>query len=159
MSVVLILTPVIIGSWPAITGAVLAAAAAMGLAVQQTTKEEVENQVAAHVETENQVEVELKDSQDLKQNIATGQEIVLTKGTVVLKVRRDERGRCSVCATGKGHTDEQLRTLAEQFAEKMTQCFVYNRVMTELKAKGFQVVNEEMAQDDSVRIHVRRWEN
>ncbi len=159
MSVVLILTPVIIGGWPAITGAVLAAAAAMGLVVQQTTKEEVENQVAARVETENQVEVELKDSQDLQQNIATGQEIVLTRGTVVLKVRRDERGRCSVCATGKGHTDEELRTLAEEFAEKMTQCFVYNRVMTELKTKGFQVVNEEMAQDDSVRIHVRRWEN
>jgi hypothetical protein len=39
----------------------------------------------------------------------------------------------------------------------MTQCFVYNKVMTEMKAKGFQVVNEEIMGDESVRIHVRRW--
>ena len=52
MSTVLILTPVIIGSWPTITAAVVGAAA-LGLAVKETVKEEM---VENAVENEQQVE-------------------------------------------------------------------------------------------------------
>lgn len=155
MSTAIIIAPVIIANWPAISAAVVGAAAALGLAVKQTVEEDIRNRTA--VDNANQVEVEVKDS-EITQNVATGQEIVLAKGTIELRVRRDERGRVSVCAKGLGHTDAELEAVAREFVDRMTQCFVYNRVMTELKAKGFQVVNEEMSQDQSVRIHVRRWE-
>jgi len=154
MSAVIDLEPLISAYWPEIEAAAVAAATALGLTEEEKASLETKVQDPAV----NTVEVELAGREEVKQNLHTGQEIVLTRGGVVLKVRRDERGRCSVCATGKGQTEAQLRALAEEFAEKMTQSFVYNRVMTELKAKGFQVVNEEMAKDDSVRIHVRRWE-
>ncbi|MHC4060311.1 MAG: DUF1257 domain-containing protein [Planctomycetota bacterium] len=155
MSTVLILTPVIISSWPAITAAVVGAASALGCVV----KESVENAVKQHqtAAVGQSVEVELTDSEVLAQNIATDKEIVLTKGNIELRIGRDERGRCKVCATGVGLSKTQLKQTAQEFAQKMTQCFVYNRVASELKNKGFQVVNEEIMEDESVRIHVRRW--
>jgi len=47
--------------------------------------------------------------------------------------------------------------MAQQFTEKLTQCFIYDKVVKELKTKSFQVVNEEVMEDESIRIHVRRW--
>ena len=154
MGAVLILTPVIIGSWPAITAAVAGAAAAMGLMVSESVKEVVKE---SQGDVEQSVEVELSDSEVLAESMATDQEIVLTKGTVELRVKRDERGRCSVCAKGTGHSEVELKQIAEEFTQKLTQCFVYDKVMRELKNKDFQVVNEEVTEDESIRIHVRRW--
>jgi len=155
MSTVLILAPVIVSSWPAIAVAAAGAASALGFTVKQTVQDALqENEVE---EQEQSVEVELADSEVLAQNLATDQQMVLTKGGVQITVGRDARGRCKVCATGKGHSKVELEQMAQQFTEKLTQCFIYDRVVRELKTKNFQVVNEEVMQDESVRIHVRRW--
>ena len=158
MSAILILTPLIVGGgWTAMSAAAAGAAVALGLTVRSTAQEEI----AAAAETavvKNSVEVEVKNSEIL-QNVATEQQIVLqAKGGVEVRVKRDARGRCVVCASGKGKTKAELKAFAERFTERMTQCFVYNRVMTELKSRGFQVMNEERMEDESLRINVRRWE-
>ena len=153
MSTVIILTPVIISSWPAITAAVAGAAAGLGLVVKKSVSEMQENLV----DVEQSVEVELLNSEVLAESMATGQEIVLTQGELEIRVSRDERGRCTVCAKGKGFSKAELKQKAEEFSQKMTQCFVYDRVISELKNKDFQVVNEEVSDDESVRIVVRRW--
>ncbi|MHC4646230.1 MAG: hypothetical protein ACYTBJ_12065 [Planctomycetota bacterium] len=159
MSTVIILTPilapVIMGGWPAITAAAAAAAAALGCVVKESVQEAVQQQQSTAVG--QSVEVELTEGEVIAENIATGKEIVLTKGNVELRISRDERGHCKVCASGPGHTETELRRIAEEFAQRMTQCFVYNRVTSELKNKGFQVIDEEIMEDESVRIHVRRW--
>ncbi len=155
MSTVLILTPVIIGGWPAISAAVAGAAAALGFVAHRTVQE-----VMANVQTEEgvqNVEVELAESEVLAQSLTTNQQIVVTKGDIKIVVERDARGRCKVCASGKGHSKVELKQVAEEFTQKLTQCFVYNKVMKELKGKNFQVVNEEVTQDQSIRINVRRW--
>jgi len=154
MSTVLILTPVVIGSWPAITAAVAGAAAALGMAVKESVHESLEQ---ANAEVEQSVEVELPESQVLAQSMATGKEIVVIKDNIELRVSRDQRGRCVVCAKGLGHSKAELKQIAEEFMQKLTQCFTYNRVVSELKNKSFQIVNEEVTDDDSVRINVRRW--
>jgi hypothetical protein len=153
MSTVIILTPIIIGGWPSIMAAVVGAASALGLVVKENVKEEIKQQQAV----EQSVEIELANSEVLAQNLASGKEVVLTKGDIEIRVGRDERGRCTVCAKGKGRTKAELKQIAEEFSQKMTQCFVYNRVATELKSKGFQMVNEEVMEDQSIRINVRRW--
>jgi len=153
MSTVLILTPIIVANWSVITTAVVGAASALGLVVKETVKEELKQQQAV----EESVEVELSNSEVIAKNMALEKEIVLMKGNIELRVGKDERGRCRVCAKGKGHTKAELKDVAEQFTQKMTQCFVYNRVATELKNKGFQMINEEVMEDQSIRINVRRW--
>lgn len=154
MSTVIILTPVIIGSWPVITAAVTAAAAGLGMTVNEALKEACqENQV----DTNQAVEVELENSEVLASQVASGKELVLAKDGITLKVTRDARGRCKVCAEGTGYSKGELKRLAEEFTQKVTQCFVYHRTISELKNKNFQMVNEEVAEDGSIRVHVRRW--
>ena len=158
MSAILILTPLIVGGgWTAMSAAAVGAAVALGLTVRATGKEEIAT-AQEEVAVKNSVEVEVKNSEVLE-NVATEQQIVLqAKNGVEVRVKRDARGRCVVCASGKGRTKAELKAFAERFTERMTQCFVYNRVMTELKAKGFQVMSEERAKDETVNIRVRRWE-
>ena len=153
MSTVIILTPLIIGSWPVITAAVAGAASGLGLVVKESVQELQENLV----DFEQSVEIEVSNSEILAKSMVTGKEIVLTKGELEIRVGRDDRGQCTVCAKGKGYTKAELKQMAEQFSQKMTQCFVYNRVMSEVKNKDFQIVNEEVMDDDSVRVIVRRW--
>jgi hypothetical protein len=154
MSAVLVLTPVIISSWPIIATAAAGAASAMGMMIKESVKEIGKE---SQTETEQSVEMQLSESEVLAESMATDQEIVLMKGTIELRVKRDERGRCSVCAKGIGHSDAELKQVAEEFTQKLTQCFVYDKVMRELKTKEFQIVNEEVMEDESIRIHVRRW--
>ena len=155
MSAVLILTPVIIASWPVIATAVAGAASTMGLLAKEGIDSIIEQ---GRQELEQSVEIDLSQSQILNQNISTDKEIVLTKGSIELRIKRDERGRCSVCASGKGHSKAELKSFAEEFTQKMTQCYVYNKVVKELKSKEFKIVNEEVMEDEAIRINVRRWE-
>lgn len=155
MSTVLILAPVIISNWPAIAVAAAGAASALGFTMKQTAREMLEKDEQAA--TQENVELELAESQVLAQGLATDQKIVLTKGSMQITVQRDARGRCKVCASGKGLSKAELTQAAEEFTQKLTQCFIYDKVMKQLKGKNFQVVNEQVAQDESIRIHVRRW--
>jgi len=155
VSTVLVLAPVIISNWPAITVAVAGAASALGFTIKQAAEEALKQGQPG--EAEQSVEVELADSQVLAQGLATDQKVVLTKGPVQIVVQRDARGRCKVCASGKGQSKAQLKQAAEEFTQKLTQCFIYDKVMKQLKSKSFQVVNEQIMQDESIRIHVRRW--
>ncbi len=151
MSTVIVLTPIVIASWPAITAAVAAAAAGLGLSV----REELRSEEA--VEAENQAEVELENSEVLAQGMALGKELVLTQGEMTIRVRRDERGQCRVCAEGKGHSKQELKQMAEAFSQKLVQSYAYHRTVSELKNKEFQMVHEDVAEDGTIRLHVRRW--
>lgn len=154
MSTVIILTPVIIGSWPLITAAVTAAAAGLGMTINESIQEAYAD---SQIDTHQAVEVELENSEVLASQVASGKELVLTKDGITLKVTRDARGRCKVCAEGTGYSKTELKRLAEEFTQKVTQCFVYHRTVSELKSKNFQMVNEEVAKDGTIRVHVRRW--
>ena len=159
MSTVLILTPIIISSWPAISAAVGSAAAALGLALRESIRDErlAKTSPSAQVDSKA-VTLELADSQVAAEAVAQDREIVLTRGAITLTVRRNAKGRFEVCAAGAGHSEMELEAVAREFSQKMAQCLVYNKVLTELRAKGFQVVEEEQMEDEAIRIHVRRWE-
>jgi len=156
MGVVIVLTPVVIGSWPVIAAAVTAAAAGLGLNVSEKVKEALQEEQQTN---EQQVEVQLEDSQVLADSVASGKELVLTKDNITLKVTRDARGECKICASGQGYTQAELKQIAEQFSQKVSQCFIYNRTITELKRHNFQTVDEDVTEDGTIRVHVRRWED
>jgi hypothetical protein len=150
MSTVLILAPIIVANWPAISVAVLGAASAMGFVATKSCQE-----MLTEEKNVEKAEIELDKSSIAAQGLASSQEIVLVKDGVELRVKRDNRGRCVVCAKGVGYSKSQLKNIAEEFSGKLTQIFVYNQVMTELRVKGFTVANEEIMKDASIRINVR----
>ncbi|OHB56749.1 MAG: hypothetical protein A2Y07_11805 [Planctomycetes bacterium GWF2_50_10] len=153
MSTIIILAPIIIGSWPTIAPAVIGAAAALGFVVRKTANELKEEE---HTQIET-VELELEKSSVAAQNLAGMNEMVLEKDNVQLRVRTDEMNRCVICATG-GKSKGELAEIAEEFKGKLNQVFVYNKVMTELKNKGFNVTNQEVLSDQSIKINVRHIE-
>jgi hypothetical protein len=155
MGIVLILAPVVVGSWPLVSAAVVAAAAGLGLTVGQEVKEAVGQEQNEKVPT---YEMELDNSKIGMENLASGKEIILTKENVTLRVSRDNRGQLKVHASGLGHNEAELKMIAEEFVRKVNQCFIYNRTVTELKSKKFQMIHEDVTSDGSIRIHVRRDE-
>jgi hypothetical protein len=155
MSTSIILVPIVIASWPAITAAVAAAAAGLGITALQKEGEVQEYLTEADKNQLRTVEVELAKSTTALASMSRAQEIVVTKGDIELRVKSSETGRCHVCASGRGKSKAQLEQAAEEFAGRITQAYVYNKVMNEIRAKGLKVANEEVMKDQSIRISVR----
>jgi hypothetical protein len=153
MSSICILAPTIIASWPAISAAVAGAAASLGLTAMNEAKSMSLVTVAPKKST---VEVELQDSEVVSETLSTKEEMVFQKDDIQVRVYRDERGQCRVCVDSDVRSKEELRLFGEKVAGKITQIFVYNKIMTELKGRDFSVLKNEMSQDETVHIHVRR---
>lgn len=151
MSAICVLAPTIIAGWPAISAAVTGAAAALGMTLTGEMKDAVKvsapSDVAADIPFENS---------EVKEGLATGESISMTKGDIQVRVYRDERGQCRVCVDGKGRSKRELEAFGKEVVGRVTQMFVYNKVMTELKAKGFTIAQNEIDQNQTVHIHVQR---
>jgi len=157
MSAVCILTPVVIMAWPAFSAAVVAAAGSLGY------------QVAAEINSQRpgetlrkeagSVQLEIERSEVVTNQLGRDQRISVTRDGVTIIFSRDARGKASLCVTGNGQSEEVLRALGEELSQAVVQQYVYQKLMSEMRARGFNVVEEETTQDRSIRLKVRHWEN
>ena len=155
MSAVCILAPVVIAGWPAFSAAVVAAAASLGY---QVAKEVTKDAPAASKQV-NSVQLEIARSEVVTNQLGRDQRIIVTREGVTVTFSRDARGRASLCVTGQGHTEAALRAMGEELSRAVVQRYVYERLMQEIRARGFVVAEEETTQDRSIRLKVRQWEN
>jgi hypothetical protein len=100
-------------------------------------------------------EIEVEDSEVLDQAAGSGQEIVVEKEGIRATFRRDARGALRVCMEGEGCSKSDLRRIGEDLIGRVTQQYVYHKVITEMKNRNMTVIDEEVAQDRTVRIRVR----
>ncbi len=152
MSTVVVLAPIIIANWPVITAAVGAAVGTMGFAVVRR-----EEAVAQHAATRNREEIEVDNSEILPSASGTEEEIVVEREGVRAVFTRDARGALRVCMEGTGQSRSELRRLGQELIDRVTQQYVYHRVVTELKARNMAIVDEEVTEDRTVKIRVRSW--
>lgn len=154
MSTVLVITPIVIAHWPAIAAAISAAIATMGF----TTVEEAVQATAQGSVAEKEKEIiEVEDSEILPGSEGRAEQIVVEKDGIRATFSRDARGALRVCMEGKGLSKQQLRQLGEELIGRVTQQFVYHRIVTELKEKKMAIVGEEVTADRVVRLRVRSW--
>ena len=158
MSCVCILTPVVIAAWPAFSAAVVAAAGSLGYQIASGVAAESKKMGAAPQSTGN-VQLEIENSEVVTSQLGRDQRIVVTKGGVTITFSRDARGKASLCVSGEGHSKEQLRALGEELSQAVVQQYVYQKLMNEMQARGFNVIEEETNADRSIRLKVRHWEN
>jgi hypothetical protein len=158
MSAVCILAPVVIAAWPAFSAAVVAAATSLGYQIASETANEKRAATAARKES-NKVELEIERSEVVTSQLGRDQRIAVTRGGVTVTFSRDARGKASLCVTGEGHSQEELRALGEELSRAVVQQYVYQKLMDEMRARGFNVVEEEVNEDRSIRLKVRHWEN
>jgi hypothetical protein len=152
MSTVVVLAPIIIANWPMITAAVGAAVGTMGFAMVR--REEAITQRAA---IKNREEIEVDNSEILPSAIGAEEEIVVEREGLRAVFTRDARGSLRVCMEGTGQSRSELRRLGQELIDRVTQQYVYHRVVTELKARNMAIVDEEVTEDRTVKIRVRSW--
>jgi hypothetical protein len=156
MSCVCILTPVVIAAWPAFSAAVVAAANSLGYAL---VEEKIRQREALQAENENRkISLEIANSELVTNQLGRDQQICVTRGTVTVRFYRDSRGSASVCVSGEGYTDEELRALGVELSHRVVQKYVHQRLLDEMRARQFVVVEEEVNQDQSIRLKVRHWD-
>jgi hypothetical protein len=152
MSTVIVLTPIIIANWPAITAIVGAAVGTLGFSTAQGI--EAERSQASGMTRE---EIEIDNSEILENAGGRGETIVVEREGLKAVFSRDGRGALRVCMEGKGHSKAELRKIGQELVDRVTQQYVYHRVMTEMKQRNMHVVSEEVAEDRTVKIRVRNW--
>jgi Protein of unknown function (DUF1257) len=157
MSAVCILAPVVIAAWPAFSAAVVAAATSLGYQVASEAANEKRAMTAP--KNSSKVELEIERSEVVTNQLGREQRIAVTRGGVTVTFSRDARGKASLCVTGEGHSREELRALGEELSQAVVQQYVYQKLMDEMRSRGFNVVEEEINEDRSIRLKVRHWEN
>ena len=153
MSTVIVLVPVIIASWPVIAAAVTAAVGSVGFAVARDATASASSEVAAT----NKAEIELEDSEILQTAGGSGQELVVEREGVRATFSRDARGAMKVCMEGAGYSKRQLKDIGHELVDRVTQQYVYHRVVSELKERNLAIVDEQVTEDRTVKIRVRSW--
>lgn len=158
MSAVCILTPVVIAAWPAFSAAVVAAATSLGYTVAEEGINQHQNSRVAE-ESERKVTLEIEQSEIVTNQLGRDQQIKVTRGSVTVTFSRDARGKASVCVTGPGHSDEELNAMGEELSRRVVQKYVHQRLMDEIHARQFLVVEEEVDENQNIRLKVRHWDN
>ena len=158
MSCVCILTPVVIAAWPAFSAAVVAAATSLGYTiVEEGIQQHRDGEV--YQEGERGVQLEIEQSEIVTNQLGRDQRIKVMRGDVTVAFSRDARGKASVCVTGPGHSDEELRAIGEELSQRVVQRYVHRRLLDEVRARGFNVVEEEVDENQAIRLKVRHWDN
>ncbi len=156
MGAVCILAPVVIAAWPAFSAAVVAAASSLGYQVASETAKRVGGETVQ--KQSNSVNLEIPRSEVVTDQLGRGQRITVTREGITVTFSRDERGRASLCVTGSGQNEETLRALGEELSGAVVQQYVHQKLLNEMRTRGFVVVEEETSMDRAIHLKVRHWE-
>ncbi len=156
MSCVCILTPVVIAGWPAFSAAVVAAATSLGYQVVAETAKDGHTTVPS-LEA-NAVNLEIEQSELVTNQLGRDQRLTVARQGVTVTFSRDARGKASLCVTGTGQGADELRALGQELSQRVVQQYVYQKLMDEVRARGFVVVEEETEANRAIRLKVRHWE-
>ncbi len=152
MSTVVVLTPIIIANWPAITAVVTAAVSTVGFAVARSG-----DTTSLRAGEKTREEIEVENSEILQEGAGCGEEIVVEREGLRGVFSRDARGTLRVCMEGEGYSKSELHRIGQELVDRVTQQYVYHRVVSELKQRKMAIVEEEVSEDRTVRIRVRNW--
>jgi len=157
MSCVCILTPVVIAAWPAFSAAVISAATSLGYTIADEGSKQ--HQEATVNTSERGVQLEIEQSEIVTNQLGRDQRIKVMRGGVTVTFERDARGKASLCVTGPGHSEEELHAIGEELSQRVVQKYVHRRLLDEMQARGFNVVEEEVDENNAIRLKVRHWDN
>jgi len=79
----------------------------------------------------------------------------MSKDSMTVRIQRDDHGRLRFHVDGKNRSEAELQAFGRQVVDKVSQIYIYNRVVTELKQRGIEIQREQVGQDDAVHVYVR----
>src|SRR3954471_1263173 len=150
MSSVVVVAPLIIAGWPVITAAVTAAVASMGFSV--VTGAAASLPALPTTKIRNKAEIEVEDSEVLAETASLGGELVVERDGVRAVFSRDARGALKLCVEGDHLSKSELKKIGEDLLGRVTQQYVYHRIVTELEDRHMAIVDEQVDADHTVKI-------
>jgi hypothetical protein len=136
-----------------ISAAVVAAVGTMGFSTVQTVAHGAAS-ITNKTKTET-AEIDVENSEILAASVGTDEEIVVEKEGLRAVFSRDARGSLRVCVEGHGHSKAELRRIGQELIDRVTQQYVYHRIVSELKERHMTIVDEEVKEDRTVKIRIR----
>lgn len=157
MSAVAVFAPIVIASWPALGAAVAAAATSLGFSLADQT-------LASRASPEassgpHRVDLEIPGSEVVLGTLGRAQRIRVVRDGVTATFARDARGQATICVTGEGLSEEELRAIGEQLGGRLVQHYVLQKLKTELETHGMNLVEETVDEHQAIRLRVRHWQN
>ncbi len=164
MSAILILTPLVSAAWPALSGAIVAAATACGfsLAAREGVRRAeaqirgIEKGSGSGAQTDG-VLLEIKNASIVGESLAQEEELAFEKDGVTVVFRKGLSGKVEASVRGEGKTEKDLLDIGTEVSRRAIQQFVKDRVLTQLKEKGFEVAEEQAEEGRTIRLTLRRW--
>jgi len=158
MSCVFVVVPVVAGAWPMVSAAIVAACAGLGYQALLRAEENFALDCLSSAEEEGMrsVQMTMEDSQVVTDALMRGDSFTFSRGDILATFRIDGRGACSVHVAGKGRSNMELEAAGREVMDRVRQQYAYAKVMSELEERGFQVVDQEVQANRSIRIRVRR---
>ena len=154
MSCVVVISPLIIAGWPVISAAVTGVVASMGFGIVQSASAATNAHMDLRNETKTRVDMELEESEILQES-AGQEQIIVERDGVRAIFSRDARGALKLCMEGEAVSKSELKRIGQELIDRVTQQYVYNRVVTELKQRNMTIVDEQVAADRTVKLRVR----
>ena len=152
MSTVLVVTPLVVAGWPVLTAAISGAVGAMGFAMARSGSTV---QARSGAKTATRAEIAVEDSEILAGTGASGEELTVERDGVKATFSRDARGALRLCLEGHHLSKAELKELGEELIGRVTQQYAYHRVITELKERQMDVIEQTVGEDRAIHIRVR----
>ena len=153
MSVIFILAPVAIAAWPAFVASASAAAAAFGFRIiKQKEKVSTETEQKAQA-----VEVELEESELLADKLKDSSSFSMVKDDVTITFYVNNKNKFAMHVSGKNKTNTELHSIGRQLYNKIKQQYAYTKLTSELKKKGYNISQEEVTEEGSIKIKLIRY--
>lgn len=147
--------PILMGSSTLISNAVVSVAASLGYSTAGTI---LNDMLATPKKVEQKTVVIPFENSEIFQD-QPGEKRILgfNKDGVSVILSNNERGKYSFKITGSGKTIEELKALGNDMKERVTQQFVYNKVVSGLREKGYVMVGEKLEDEGCVHVVLRRF--
>jgi hypothetical protein len=100
MSSILVVTPLVVASWPLLSAAITAAVGTMGFAAAQNQGPRVRQMI----DPKTRAEIELEDSEILAGTAGSGEQMVVERDGIRAIFSRDARGALKLCIEGSGQS-------------------------------------------------------
>lgn len=154
MSVCFVVVPAAVAaSWPILSAVISAAATAAGFRALKTASSKETAAEASKATTES-VELELAAAR--VKDLDAMDSMTMTDGSVVATFYQDELGQCKLHVEGNKSQQELIET-GRTLLQRVRQQLAYHRVVEEMKQRGYTIVEEQVAADQSIRLKVRSW--
>ena len=152
MSGVVVVSPLLLAA-PAVLAAATAAASSLGF---QWSSQKLE--ALQPVDEEEQVVgFDVAEAEGLRQLLNERGPLLLTREDATISLR--SKGS-AVCMEVRGRAPrEQLESLGQEFLQTVSQHYAYDRVMSDLRQRGFEALEEEVEEDGTIRLRLRRWDS